>query len=549
MTMPPRLRRPLLVTATAALAGAALPVSAGAPASAGDTSFSGFSASAWAAPVRIEVYEPTIPIPADPQLEVELAYTLVESDSGSSAGRASWLWPGDPVGEGMKTFVEQLGLPPQLGENGYPVQVNAASPSGEHAQEDEPFPGAVMRTRAGEGTTIAQAGFSPDGEVGDGADRGGPGDEGAPGVPELPGLPGLPGSPGSSGLTADGGLEALQQLGQAITGSTGSTVAAGDPAPGLPPELAALVDVEGYTSSSRSVVTGSTVATTARSALGTVSLLGGIVELDGVVVTSSSSSDGAKGRSIGRATLGGLRIAGQEFSFGPDGFEAAGRRTDIPGLPDQAAAALERLGVRLVLPKPERTAKGDRATADLAGLRVELDLSALRSQLDALPLDDLIGAVPAQAGELKTLLQTVAGLSPRVVLTLGNASTAVDTVQGLEIPGGEATVDAPGAADGAGGGAGGGGNDPADGSAAPPAPAPGPAPDAAPSADGPLSDVALTGSGLPPLYSIPGAILVGGIALAAVGGTWLRRAGALALGGAGSCSHGLDSGLPDLRKA
>jgi hypothetical protein len=54
---------------------------------------------------------------------------------------------------------------------------------------------------------------------------------------------------------------------------------------------------------------------------------------------------------------------------------------------------------------------------------------------------------------------------------------------------------------------------------------------------------------VPPLYSIPGAILAGGIALAAVGGTWLRKIGVLTLGGAGSCAHGLDSGLPDLRKA
>ncbi len=37
--------------------------------------------------------------------------------------------------------------------------------------------------------------------------------------------------------------------------------------------------------------------------------------------------------------------------------------------------------------------------------------------------------------------------------------------------------------------------------------------------------------------------------VAAVGGTWLRKMGAIALGGSGSCTHGLDSGLPDLRKA
>ncbi len=56
-------------------------------------------------------------------------------------------------------------------------------------------------------------------------------------------------------------------------------------------------------------------------------------------------------------------------------------------------------------------------------------------------------------------------------------------------------------------------------------------------------------AGLPPLFSIPGLLLLGGIALAAVAGSYLRRLGAAALGGGASCSHGLDSGLPDLRKA
>ena len=56
--------------------------------------------------------------------------------------------------------------------------------------------------------------------------------------------------------------------------------------------------------------------------------------------------------------------------------------------------------------------------------------------------------------------------------------------------------------------------------------------------------------GLPPLFSIPGAVLIGGIALAARRWQLARaRPASLALGGAGACSHGLDSGLPDLRKA
>ncbi|WP_243059008.1 choice-of-anchor P family protein [Nocardioides sp. SR21] len=518
------MKKILFPLAAAALVGAALPVSAGASE---DPAFSGYRAVAVAAPVKIEIYEPTIPIPANPQLEVELGYTTVEADSGSSLGRASWLWPGDPVGEGMKTFVEQLGLPPQLGENGYPVQVNSGQPSGEERQADEPFPGMVMRTSATATKTVAQAGFSPDGQVGDGTESG---DEEAEEAPNP-----------------------LEQFGQAITG--GLTTAAEEPdeepapggTPGLPPELAGLVDLEGYTSSSQNVVSDGRVVTTARSALGDVSLLGGIVTLEGLVSTSTSTSNGTKGTTSGRTVLGGVTIAGQEFSFGPDGFVAAGQAGEVPPLPPQLTDALAQLGVRIELVEPVRKVKGDQAAYDVSGLVLDIDTSVLRKQLDALPLDDIIGALPNDPPELKSTLQALTGLAPRVVVTLGVASTQVDTVQGIEIPT-EVPDNDPGGTD-AGGGAGGSGGVASSGTA-PAAGAPAAAAGDAPAAAaGDLPPAELTGSGLPPLYSIPAAILVAGIALAAVGGTWLRKAGVLALGGAGSCSHGLDSGLPDLRKA
>jgi hypothetical protein len=537
----------LVPLAAAALVGVALPVSAG-PASAADSDqgFGGFTSSAVAAPVKIEIYEPTIPIPADPQLEVELAYSKVEADSGSSTGRASWLWPGDPVGEGLKTFVEQLGLPPQLGENGYPVQVNSSQPSGEPKQSDEPFPGTVMRTSSSEGTTLAQVGFSPDSKVRDGAEDDGEGD--APAVPGLPGLPGL-----------SAGAAQLQQFGKALTG--GLTTAQGDAAenpgdegtPGLPPQLAALVDVEGYTSSSKNVATGSGVTTTARSALGDVTLLGGLVTLDGVVATSSSTSDGVEGAASDKVSIGGIMIAGQRFAFGPQGFDAAGKHVDIPALPGGVGpdAALEQLGIKLELPDPVRTHQGDQAGSDVSALRVDIDTGVLRHKLDALPINALVDALPGNPPQLKSAVQTLAGLAPRVVVTLGVATTEVDTVAAMDLPTDLPAAGAPGAGSEGGGTSAGSGSGGAGSAGAPPAasaPSASTPAGAAPSA-AELPPSELAGSGLPPLYTIPGAILAGGIALAAIGGTWLRRIGVIALGGAGSCSHGLDSGLPDLRKA
>ena len=69
----------------------------------------GYSTAAWGTPVHIEIYEPTIPLPATPQAELENGYTEVLADSSSSQGRSSYLWPGDPVGEGFKTIADQLG--------------------------------------------------------------------------------------------------------------------------------------------------------------------------------------------------------------------------------------------------------------------------------------------------------------------------------------------------------------------------------------------------------------------------------------------------------
>lgn len=549
------MKRYLVPLSAAAVVGALLPVPPGAADEAAPRAFSGYTADATAAPVRIAIYEPTIPIPANPQLELVLGYSTVEADSGSSQGRASWLWPGDSVGEGLKTFVEQIGLPPQLGENGYPVQVNASQPSGTDAQRDEPFPGTVMRTEAGEDTTVAQVGFSPDARVQDGD---------APPAAEEGGTAGLPGLPLSGDL--------LSSFGQVITG--GLPLAAPAPTdepsedapaegddepstgsmPGLPPQLAALVDVEGYASSSKTVADEGSITSVARSALGDVSLLGGLVVLEGVTSVSRSTSDGKAGASTETVRLGGITVAGQTFALGPAGAEAAGQQQALPELPPELTGALAQLGLTLAMPKPAQTVDGDKAANEVAGLRIEINAKRLKQQLAALPLGTLVDAFPADPPELKAALQALTGLAPKIVVTLGTASTKVDTVQGIALPTDPPSEDPaeekPGGRDGGGTpGTGGGGGGGVPTGSAPAATGPVGAGGAAPAAGDALPATELTGAGLPPLYSLPGALLVGGVALAAVGGTWLRKIGVIALGGAGSCTHGLDSGLPDLRKA
>ena len=521
------------------LALATLPVGAVSPAHAdhGKPAYSGFATESHATPVHVEFYEPTIPIPASPQAELSFGYSMVEADSSTSLGRASYLWPGDAVGEGYKTIIENLGFPPQisgpLAGDGYPVQVNAGS-SGKPSQEDEPFPGMVMRAQASGDRTIAQTGYSTNCQVEDDQQKRDPGAPGVPGVPGVPGLPALPSPP--SGTSSTSGKQ--QQA---------AATAKADSSCRIPAQLAALVDFGGYISTSDFANTGSVVTSTSRAALTDVELLGGVITISDVHAGSLALSNGQTGTPRGRSGYGTLAIAGQEFTLGSDGVEAAGHAQKIPGLPDQPADALRSLGVTISAPQPKTRHHGAQATTDVAALVVTIDSAKLRHKLDAIPFDDLVNQIPDQAGELKKVLGAAVYLAPKFVITLGNAHTGVDTVQGIPIPTiptttGSGTQPGASSSDSSGGGAATAGV-PTGASA--PAAAPGGG--APPVADGNLQ-AEPAAAGLPPLYSLPGALLLGGLALASVAGSYLRRIGVLALGGAGSCAHGLERGLPDLRK-
>ncbi|HWJ07824.1 MAG TPA: hypothetical protein VNS46_00515, partial [Nocardioides sp.] len=72
-----------ILASTMPLTGAPL---AGQPAQAaeGGAAYGGFTAQAWSSPIRIEVYEPSLPIPVDAgiaQLEFLLGYSKVKADS------------------------------------------------------------------------------------------------------------------------------------------------------------------------------------------------------------------------------------------------------------------------------------------------------------------------------------------------------------------------------------------------------------------------------------------------------------------------------------
>ena len=532
--------------AAAAIAGSALalPLLATSPSFADDTAtsaYGGFTTSATATPLRVELYEPAIPIPADPQLELNFSYTHVEGSSGpASKARVSAMWPGSPVGEGLKTFVTQLGLPEQLAANGYPVQANAQSPGDPSTASQEFFPGMVGRASADDTGAVARAGYGLSGKVAGDDDSGDDDSD----------------STASSNATGTGGLlDALKggdlsALGSLLSGGSQSHADASADAGNPLGALGLLVDPAGMSSSSRTSYTADSVTSVATSQLGVVRLLGGIVQLDGVTVTSRSTSSLGGATTKPKVTFGGLTIAGTAFKFTSDGIEAAGSTTAIPGLSDSPLKALEQLGISIDLTQPAKEVKDQTASSSIAGPTITIDTQPVLKllSLDKLPLGDLINKLPDSAGQVKGLLLAALQAHPKIVLKLGQVSSAAQTIAPVTFDDGgstptPSTSPAPAPATSTGTGGTGVGDTGGLGSGVPDATA---ADQTAPV----TADITPTSAvpGLPPLGSVPGMLILGAVALAAGVGWWLRNGVAAVFGGGAACPHGLPSGLPDLRK-
>jgi hypothetical protein len=504
-----------------------LPVAASAPDVAG-----AFTVAATAIPIQLVPHDQSLPV----AVELDLGYTHAEAVSGPDAhGRASWLWPGDAVGTGLKQIRDNSGLPipEQLTARGYPIQVNSGEPatgSTRTSQSDEPAPGMVMRTEAGDHQTLAQAGWSADGEVSPSdapAPRGGRGGGGGGGLPGLPPLPGLAGTVSSAP-------------------SPGPTSA--PPAPGDSPlgRLAGLVDAATVSSVSRVSYGGPAVTSYAGTRIGDLSLAGGLVTADAVNVVTTSTSTLQHARTTQLVRIVGLQVAGHPFTVGKDGVEADGQGSGpIPGLPGDATAALAQLGLSFELPPGQRKVSGTTSSMASQGLHVVVDLRKLHHYLDQVPVDDILGQLPPQTQDLTKWIGAAAHLSPLIDIYLGSASTSAVALKPPDLCLGCSPTPAAPAAPGVPPVGGVSGTVPPVAPLPPPgAPLPPPAgPATVPAGTVPVS------AGLPPLAGVPGLIMGGALLLAAGLGWGARRAGLLALGGAAACGHGLETGLPDLRKA
>lgn len=485
----------------------------------GGVPLGGYSGYALAEPVHLEIYDPVIPLPSDPQVDVGIAYTKASTETGPvSRATASYLWPGDVLGDG---FSQLAG-----GNTNYPIQVNSKYPATDSApatNQAQLTDGNGMSTSSND--TVTQGKVTGLGIAG-------------PGTNLLGGI-----------------LKGLQQLsGKPPSSSSPST-------PELPvpvsKTLAGILTLQNVKSTSTTKVTDSSFSASAEATVSTIALLGGIIKINGLDMTATTVSDGKKAVNSGHATLGSISIAGQTLSIDDAGVHVAGSTAILPGLPQVLTDALKQIGISFQLSPTTKTVQGASGTFRAQGLVLTIDTKPLRSALDA-PFGLLRQIVSKLPSQLSDQLGPLLNLAPKFVVTIGDVRTSASASEGFDgggsvgpppsNPGGGGSNPGSTGNGNTGGGATGGGNlgnsGPIGGNDNPPASSGG---TTTPNVIPPNNPTSAAVS-LPGLGDVPRAMILGGIVLAAALGWLLRTAGGFLLGGGRLCRYGLASGVPDLRK-
>lgn len=437
------------------------------PAKAGVADLGGFTLSAEAAPIAVQIFEPAIPIPAEPQLELNLSYSRAKFSSGPT-GRAvsSLAWPGDAVGYGLPELLKNP-------DASYPVKVDAAHPSGPADAKQEIVPGTGMTSHADDKSVEAAAYIAK------------------PALPLLP-VPGVP----------------LPSL---------------------------LVGVESFTSQSKTTVSGDKATATSYATAGSITLLGGLVKIDGLRADTQAVSDGSSASTTGTVVWKSLTLAGQTIAVNQDGVTLPLGVTALPKLPASLTNAMAGLGLSIDLPKVTKTTQGTAAKVTGQGLTITLDTGVLRSKLGLSQLlDPVLALLPS---DLRTQLTPWLNLAPKFVFILGRATSQATATPAFHADAPPPPVSAPvgggsGSAAGPAGGSGAGLGGSTGG--------------AAPGASDAATPVA-SSRPWPAFPGIPWYLFVAGFGLAAATSIGLRRYVALMFGAAG-CNLGATKGIPNLRE-
>jgi hypothetical protein len=314
------------------------------------------------------------------------------------------------------------------------------------------------------------------------------------------------------------------------------------------------LDVGFVASTSTATVKDGVAIGTSVSRVTDVSLLGGVIKVGSVSTTLTVKSDGKKATSSGATVVNGLNIGGYGYVVDDQGARLVG--APVPGsgpLPTAAGDPLKQLGITVGGVSQEATADAMGSTRDAKGLRITVDTAILHAAFDSVagPVTDALEGVIAQMpreyqGYFYYLLQS----TPKITFILGagqgrSAATlplSFDFPPLPQLP----PFSAPPAVGGTPAGSDPG---PAFGGVSTVVPVTDAGPQGPAVARPTLQPVAQQSQD--PFAGIPPGLLLLVASSAAVAGWGLTRlsAGAFIGAGAGPCTDGSSSTLPDLRGA
>jgi hypothetical protein len=249
----------------------------------------------------------------------------------------------------------------------------------------------------------------------------------------------------SSTYSPPGGTGAATASASATVG--GANCQASTSSEGTPPVLS----VGSATASSQTVLTATSVSATGHSDVGSISLLGGLVSISGIVSDATASSDGTNGQVSSNFGIASVKVAGQAASIGPQGLtlDATGVAGSLIPVANQALVALAQAGISVHTVSPVQSTDGAQATVTSGGLVIDfedqnvpnpegqvpvssvgLDLnvgfSYATADATALPPLGSIGAnIPSSGSGSGPAVVSGSGSTPAVSGVSGPAATAV----------------------------------------------------------------------------------------------------------------------------
>ncbi len=467
----------------------------------GETSLGGYTGTATAIPIHVVVIDPVIPLPSDPQVDVGVGFTRSSVDTGPvSRATASYLWPGNVLGDGFGQLVG--------GDAQYPIQVNSKYPATDAAPAKnlaQLTDGNGMYTDDNDTTTHAK-------------------------------VVGL----GIAGPDTNIFSNIGKGLGKLFGNKKDASVSVPVPVE-VSRTLAGIVTLQNVVSESTATLGPKTFTTSAHATASDISLLGGLISINGFDMTAKSVSDGKKAVNTGHAEIGGIGIAKNLITLGDGSINLGSAHIKLPALPDLLVNSLKEIGISIQSMQTTHTEDGASGTFAAQGLVITVDTKPLRSALNA-PfgiLGQIISMLPSNP--LTQQLSSLLNLAPKFVITIGDVSTSASASPAFT-GGGFPTGPTGGGSNGDGGGSVSGGGVPIGSGSVPPS-TPGTQPPA--STPQPTQNASLE---LPGLGKIPRLVILGALALVAAAAWLFRMLGGFLLGAGRNCAYGLSTGVPDLRK-